>query len=176
MTVFLFSGNHVLKLRASILHPQPTFESHPNSRFMKIYHTIEEIEKLVHEFESRTLPRAQWTHAAHLTMALFYLKNNPAPEATERIRSGIQRLNDAHGVKMTTENGYHETITLFYIGAVRKYLDGADSNRSIVELANGLLGSRYAEKDFPFEYYSRERLMSWEARIGWLEPDLKKLT
>jgi len=29
--------------------------------------------------------------------------------------------------------------------------------------------------DVPLAYYSRERLMSWEARTRWLEPDLQPL-
>lgn len=140
-----------------------------------MYKTTEEIEKLLHEFEACTLTRQQWTHQAHLTMALVYLKHYPVSEATERIRSGIQRFNEAHGVKMTKDNGYHETITLFYIWAVGKYLQSTDLNSSIVELANGLINSHYAEKNFPLEFYSRERLMSWEARSGWLEPDLKRM-
>lgn len=142
---------------------------------MGLYHSAEEIEKLLQEFESCTLPRERWTHHAHLTMALYYLKQYPISDATDRIRNGIQRLNEAHGVKMTKDHGYHETITLFYIWAIGKYLQNANSNCSIVELVNGLINSRYAEKNFPFEFYSQERLMSWEARTGWLEPDLKTL-
>lgn len=141
-----------------------------------LYQKQEEIETLISEFEACTLPREKWTHHAHLTMALVYLKRYPVSDATEKIRSGIQRLNEAHGVKMTNDHGYHETITLFYIWAVGKYLQSADSNSSLVELANGLINSRYAEKNFPLEFYSRERLMSWEARVGWLQPDLKSLT
>ncbi len=140
-----------------------------------LYHKQEEIETLINEFEACTLPREKWTHHAHLTMALVYLKRYPVFDATGKIRSGIQRLNEAHGVKMTKDHGYHETITLFYIWAVGKYLQGADSECSLVELANGLINSRYAEKNFPLEFYSRDRLMSWEARIGWIEPDLKSL-
>jgi len=140
-----------------------------------LYHKREEIENLIREFEACTLPREKWTHHAHLTMALVYLKHYPVSDATEQIRSGIQRLNGAHGVKMTKDHGYHETITLFYIWAVGKYLQSADSKNSLVELANGLINSSYAEKNFPLEFYSRERLMSWEARSGWLEPDLKMM-
>jgi hypothetical protein len=36
-----------------------------------------------------------------------------------------------------------------------------------------MLESRCSDKTYPFDYYSRERLFSWEARIGWMEPDLK---
>jgi len=38
-----------------------------------------------------------------------------------------------------------------------------------------MLVDRYGSKRLPFEYYSRERLMSWEARMDWVGPDLKPL-
>ena len=75
---------------------------------------------------------------------------------------------------MTKDGGYHETITLFYIRAIRRHLNDAGETRTLAELLDGLLKACGA-RNFPFEYYSRERLLSWEARTGWLEPDLKPL-
>jgi hypothetical protein len=80
----------------------------------------------------------------------------------------------SRGVEMTQTSGYHETITLFYIRAICRYLAGAGEARTFAELLDGLLAA-CGEKNFSFEYYSRERLLSWEARTGWLEPDLKSL-
>jgi hypothetical protein len=140
-----------------------------------LYCRAEEIEDFIEEFESCTLKRVRWTHAAHLTVALWYLMHYSQNEATTLIRNGIQRYNQSQGIVMTRENGYHETITLFYIWTVSKYIAEEGGERSIAELANGLIGGRYGERSFPLEYYSRDRLMSWEARIGWVEPDLKPL-
>jgi hypothetical protein len=30
-------------------------------------------------------------------------------------------------------------------------------------------------KELPYQYYTKERLGSWEARLGWVEPDVKAL-
>ena len=133
-----------------------------------------EVERLVHEFEACTLPGERWTHEAHLTVALWYLARHADAEATRLIRAGIQRYNLSRGVLMTKDSGYHETITLFYIRAIQRYLKGAGETRTFAELLDGLLAA-CGHKNFPFEYYSRERLLSWEARTGWLEPDLKPL-
>jgi hypothetical protein len=133
-----------------------------------------EVERLVREFEACTLPGERWTHEAHLTVALWYLTRHKQAEATRLIRERIQRYNLSRGVEMTRESGYHETITLFYIRAIRRYLAGAGAARTFAELLDGLLAACGA-RNFPFEYYSRERLLSWEARTGWLEPDLKSL-
>lgn len=141
--------------------------------YSESFHTAEEIELLVLAFESCNLPRKEWNHRAHLTVGLWYLVKYDKAQATNLIRESIQKYNHACGIIQTKDSGYHETITLFYVWLVGKYLN--DENRSsIVELVNGLLDT-YGDKRFPLEYYSRERLMSWEARTSWVEPDLKPL-
>jgi hypothetical protein len=138
------------------------------------YRTTGEVESLVRAFEACTLPRPEWTHQAHLTVALWYLAHCSGREATARIRNGIKRYNAANGVQMTKDGGYHETITLFWICAISKYLLLADAGCSFVELANGMI-ARFSDGRLPLEYYSRELLMSWRARTSWVAPDLKAL-
>lgn len=138
------------------------------------YRTRGEIENLISAFESCTLPRERWSHQAHLTVGLWYLVRHERGEATKLIRRNIQKYNRAHGIVTTKTSGYHETITLFFIRVVSKYLCEASANNSIVELLNGLIDS-YGDKNLPLAYYSKERLMSCEARTRWLEPDLKSL-
>jgi hypothetical protein len=140
-----------------------------------LYRSPAEIETLLHSFDSCTLPRAAWTHAAHLTVALWYLLHHPHDVATELIRAGIKRFNHAHGIKTTPTGGYHETLTLFWIHFVRRYLDESKHEESsLVTLANNLL-LRYSRSNLPFDYYSRERLFSSEARARWIEPDLESM-
>src|SRR5262245_41253958 len=94
------------------------------------YHSPEEIERLVSEFEACTLPGGKWTHHAHLTVALWYLTRYPEAQATEYIRRGIQRYNRSRGLL----TAYHETITLFYIWAIRNYMECAGEGHSLVAL------------------------------------------
>lgn len=78
----------------------------------------------------------------------------------------------------TPTRGYHETITRFYIWAVGRYLAARRAGQPsapILDLTNELLGSRYGERSYPLDYYTRERLMSWEARTEWVEPDVRAL-
>jgi hypothetical protein len=139
------------------------------------YRTKDEIERLIKAFESCALPREQWTHEAHLLVGLWYLTHYEKQEATSLIRRNIQKYNLAHGIITTGTSGYHETITLFYVHLVSRYLSGARSSTgSIVELFYGLIDS-YGDRGLPLRYYSKERLMSGEARARWVEPDLKPL-
>jgi hypothetical protein len=130
-----------------------------------------EMEAVIFAFANCTLPRSQWTHSAHLTVALWYLIHHPKSSATLLIREGIQRYNAALGILQTKESGYHETITLFWIERVDRFLAGQMGNDSILTQMNALL-QQYDDSRLPLQYYSRDRLMSWEARTTWLEPDL----
>jgi hypothetical protein len=133
-----------------------------------------EILELVRRFEDCTLPREEWTHAAHLTVALWHLLQYDWPEATARVRRGIRRYNAAQGILTTPTGGYHETLTLFWLRAVRAFLEeGRNEARPLVRLANELIAS--AGRSLPLEHYTRELLFSPEARASWVEPDLKPL-
>ena len=138
----------------------------------RVYCDAEEVRSFIRAFEECTLPRSAWTHPAHLTVAMWYLMERSEIEATTRIRNGILRYNASQGIKTTATSGYHETITLFWTRLVAKYLSLADSDKSTVELANGVIRA-FENKEIPFEYYTRDRLLSLEARMRWVEPDLK---
>ncbi len=139
-----------------------------------IYRSPNEIDSLIHAFQECSLPRSQWTHEAHLTVALWYLFYDSEQEAINAIRSGIKRYNSVQGIESSKDSGYHETLTLFWVRTIRQYLAQESRERSIVHLANGLI-AKYADRTLPFRYYTRDRLMSWEARVNWVEPDLRAI-
>jgi hypothetical protein len=139
-----------------------------------IYRSPSEIDSLIHAFQECSLPRSRWTHEAHLTVALWYLFYDSEQEAINAVRNGIKRYNSVQGIETTKDGGYHETLTLFWVRTIRRYLADESRNRSMVNLANGLI-AKYADRTLPFTYYTRDRLMSSEARINWVEPDLRSL-
>ncbi|MGB7890703.1 MAG: hypothetical protein WCF82_02075 [Microcoleus sp.] len=149
---------------------------------LAIYRSAKEIDSLIHAFQEGNLSRSQWTHEAHLTVALWYLCYDSEQEAINAIRNGIKRYNSVQGIETTKNSGYHETLTLFWVRIIRRYLADESQNSSIVHLANGLI-AKYADslqdssasRTLPFRYYTRDRLMSSEARTSWVEPDLKSL-
>ena len=136
--------------------------------------TSEEIVSLIKAFENCTLPQGEWTHQAHLIVALWYLTHYPQLEATAYIREGIQNYNNVIGIKTTKDSGYHETLTIFWIKIVSQYLINKSKSSSFVDLVNGLIQDCNSP-DLPLEYYSKNRLMSWQTRQSWIEPDLESL-
>jgi len=136
------------------------------------YKTEADIESLIVKFENCTLPRSEWNHQAHLTVALWYLNRYDEQDAINFIRRRIQRYNEAMGIKTTKDGGYHETLTLFWVRMLSHYLFVNKEKNFNLETAIAIY-KIYNDKYLPFQYYSRDLLMSWEARNNWVEPDLK---
>ena len=125
-------------------------------------------------FVAVTLPKKEWTHQAHLRVGLWHLLHHPADEALALLRSRIRALNESHGVANSETGGYHESITRFYVWRTAGFLDAAGRDRAVDELADELI-ARHGDKELPFRYWSKDLLMSREARFGWVEPDLERL-
>jgi hypothetical protein len=138
------------------------------------FEAAEDVVRLVERFDDATLPHTEWTHRAHLTVALWYASHHPAAEALERMRSGILRLNAAHGVVTTPTRGYHETITRLYMHTISRHVEREGRAGDWAERANRVV-ARYGGREFPFRHYSEARLKSPEARFGWVEPDVRPL-
>jgi len=138
------------------------------------YATAAEVERVVAGFRDGTLPQSEWTHRAHLTVALWYATHHPPAEALDLVRAGILRLNAAHGVVTTPTRGYHETITRFYMRVVRHYLDQEGAAGDWAERSNRFI-ARYGSRELPLRHYSEARLKSPEARAEWVEPDVLPL-
>ena len=125
-------------------------------------------------FLDLALPKREWTHEAHFRVGLWHLLRFSEADSLERLRSGIRRYNEATGVANTETSGYHETMTRFYVAMIANFLDANDRSRDIEELADELIAA-CGDKRLPFAYYSEQRLLSTEARLGWVEPDLRPL-
>jgi len=130
-------------------------------------------EEHLRRFEDHNLPHAQWTHRAHLKVAYLYLLKLPYPEALERLRTGIQAYNAAHGIQDTPTGGYHETMTqvwLQLVSAALHQFGPAESADAFFDAQTQL-----SDKRTPLLYYSRDRLMSAEAKRSFVTPDLTAL-
>ncbi|HLJ29327.1 MAG TPA: hypothetical protein VKY85_21650 [Candidatus Angelobacter sp.] len=80
------------------------------------------------------------------------------------MRSVLCRFVAYHG-----GNRYHDTATRFWMIQVEKHIDRSLCLQASVKLVAEAL----ANKDLIYEYYSRERLDSPEAKQGWIPSDLR---
>jgi hypothetical protein len=140
---------------------------------MRTY-TENEIISLIDRFEKQQLPKAEWTHEAHLVVAIWYLKKYDWGESIGIVRENIIQHNEFVGTPNTDTEGYLETITRFWLWTAQQFLKSVEE-RTIEELCNAFILSPYAVNKYPLEYYSRELLFSVHARKNWIEPDLNQL-
>ena len=118
----------------------------------------------------RTLPKSEWTHAAHFAAAIWLLDHPDIDPFTE-MPGYIRAYNEATGVPNTDTEGYHETITIASLRAAKHILDKAPSDRPLFETVNELLASPYGSPGWILNYWSKEVLFSVKARKTWIEPD-----
>ncbi len=133
-----------------------------------------ELDRLAAQFIDATLPKSAWTHEAHILVATWHLLHHGETEALELVRARIKRLNASHGLVETPTRGYHETLTRFYMWAVRSALDTIDGLGDPDQIGLAVV-ALCRDRELPFRYWSRERLLGAEARAGWVEPDLHPL-
>ena len=124
---------------------------------------------------ARTLPRAEWTHEAHLAATTFLLTRRSDVNLHRALRAIISGYNESVGGVNDDTQGYHETITCVFLHGVRLFLAEADQDEPLHELVNELLLSPMGRRDWPLRFYSAERLFSVEARRKFVTPDLAAL-
>ena len=124
---------------------------------------------------AKTLPRTDWTHAAHFAAALWLMRYRPELNAAQTLPGLIRAYNESVGRVNDETGGYHETITLASLRAARGILDAYPPDMPIYRIVNALMATNLADPNWLLEYWSRDRLMSVEARRTWLEPDRKSL-
>lgn len=122
-----------------------------------------------------SLPKPEWTHAAHFALALYLLRHRPELAEPEAMRGVIMRLNEAHGTPNTDSEGYHHTITIASLRAAGSVLVRHVADASLADVLADLLDSPFSKSGWILEFWSRETLFSPAARRGWIPPDLKPL-
>jgi len=119
----------------------------------------------------RTLPRAEWTHEAHLAATTWLVVERPDLDLDADLRGIISRYNESVGGVNDETQGYHHTITCCFLAAVRDHVRETE-RQGLAERVNVLLLSPRGRRDWPLRFYVRERLFSVEARLTLVTPDL----
>jgi hypothetical protein len=131
------------------------------------YQDENEIREVVEKFERCQFAVEEFTHARHLTVSCWYLCTMPREQALVRMRASLMRFIAHHG-----KQGYHETITRFWMELLSDFLGQRAPAASLRNKTNDAL-EYFANKDVLFSYYNRDRVMSEVAKREWMEPDLR---
>lgn len=119
---------------------------------------------------ARTLPRKDWTHEAHLAACLWLVRERSDIALEAELPAIIRAYNESVGGVNDDTQGYHETLTQFYIGEVRAHHTDT-AQLPLAEAVNTMLVGPRGGRDWPLNFYSRERLFSVAARRQYLAPD-----
>jgi hypothetical protein len=101
-----------------------------------MYDSEEEIERLVRDFESCAIAKTDFHHREHLTVAVWYLQTLSRGEAVDRMRAGLLRFIEHHGVD---PKKYSEEVTVFWVDAVASRLEGMGSETQLLEKVNQII-------------------------------------
>lgn len=129
-------------------------------------------ETLWQAFNTASLTIAEWTHETHVRTAFLCSRQYSLDEAHLRLRAGIIRLNERHGLVETSTRGYFETLTRAWLVLVRDACarSAASSSRELLERCPELY-----ERTLLSRHYSKELLTSVRARSIFVAPDLEPL-
>jgi len=128
------------------------------------------LQALIAGFEDGSWPRAQWTHAAHLTVGSCYILEGDS--ALDRLRTGIPRYNVSQGGKNTEDSGYHETLTCFCHDLIRDFIATLPAGLDLLTIARAVVTEFAPQHDLFRQYYDFDVVNSREARATWIPPTL----
>ena len=125
-----------------------------------------EVAALVRAFENATIPTSEFTHAAHIAVALSYLNSFPPEQALERMREKIRAFAANHGVT----NLYHETLTTFWMRLLEHVASTSEPDLPLWRRIN-LIVEDWTKRHPVEAHYSTELIKSQAARDKWIPPD-----
>ena len=129
--------------------------------------TDDEVATLVRAFGSATIPASEFSHAAHIAVALSYLETFSPEQALQRMREKIRSFAAHHGVS----NLYHETLTTFWMRLLEHVTSASDIDLPLWRRIN-LIVEHWTQRRPVEAHYSRELIRSKAAREKWVPPDL----
>lgn len=130
-------------------------------------------DELLAAFENCTLPFEQWNHRAHVRVAYWYSTQHGFQSVLDRMRAGIKAYNKATNTPEAIDRGYHETMTRAFMCLVFAANLQTGPHASSDEFCAA--HPELLTKSVLREYYSRERIMTWDAKREFVAPDLRPL-
>lgn len=141
---------------------------------IRYFDTSSAVRQLGERLIAACLPRADWTHEAHVAACLWLIVERPDLDAARDLPGIIRRHNDSVGTPNSDSSGFHATITHCYVVGVAAFLQQVEPELPLVKKVNALLAAPEGARDWPLRFYSRERLFSVAARRAVILPDVAR--
>ena len=134
--------------------------------------TTQEAIQIIKTHEDATLPKEEWTHEAHLIVALYVVLRYGKNAFTEMKRR-IWNYNEVCG-KGNNGTGFHVTLTLFWLWAVYSFC--LEKNITVFDdaaLDEILFEENLANRKLIEEYY--DEVLLYISRNEYILSDLKPM-
>jgi hypothetical protein len=138
----------------------------------RLFTSCSDIRRIGTGLLSRQLPRAEWTHEAHLAACSWIIMEREDVAAETDLPQIIRSYNEAVGGINDDSQGYHETITQASIISIRLHLASIPAGTSLVQAVNSLLQSPRGDRRWLLRFYSNSLLFSVAARRHFVPPDV----
>ena len=126
------------------------------------------IVQLIDGFESGTWPAAEFGHAAHVTVAAWYILNTE--DALDQLRARIPVYNVRQGNANTPDSGYHETLTVFWFHVISDFLADLPAGTGKTEAIQAAVEHFGSTRSLFRAYYDFDIVKSQTARAEWIPP------
>src|SRR5713101_5071083 len=142
----------------------------PSRKTFALLESDSDLQRFVDAWKAGRLPKAEWTHAAHVAMAAYFAFDRAADATFAIMKAGILHHNTSVGTPNTEDNGYHETLTTFWAGEISAFIRSGRflSRLEAVRAAVAEFGS---DRDRFRLFYSLDVVRDRRARRGWVAPD-----
>ena len=118
---------------------------------------------------SCSLPKAEWTHEAHVRAGLSLVLRLGAEAALGTLREAIPRYNEHTNTPNSDAGGYHDTLTVYYVWAIDELLRRGVSPENIVD-------NELVSRTAPLQFWTKDELFSVGARRHWVAPTVHSTT
>jgi hypothetical protein len=100
------------------------------------YASEQEVEAVVSGFENCTTSKEEFTHLSHLTVGAYYLCNSTPDESFQKMRFGLLRFLDHHGVD---SGKYSDCVTWAWIERIQSVIEQVDGDSSLAGIVNTVI-------------------------------------
>jgi len=128
------------------------------------------LQQFVEAWKAGKLPKAEWTHAAHVAMAAYFAFDHAAAATFAIMKAGILHHNTSVGTPNTEDNGYHETLTRFWSSEIGEFVR-AGRYHSRLEAVHAAVSAFGSDRDRFRRFYSFDVVRDRRARREWVAPD-----
>jgi hypothetical protein len=133
------------------------------------------LQRFVETWKAGKLPKAAWTHAAHVATATYFAFDHAADATFAIMKAGILHHNTSVGTPNTEDNGYHETLTRFWSSEICEFVRRGRF-LSKVEAVRAAVSAFGGDRDRYRAFYSFDVVRDRRARREWVAPDREPAT